>query len=56
MLFQCLKNQIEVPKKQFVINMFNAKVTKIYNIINILLEYNCHLNSMDHEIAIDLGL
>lgn len=32
------------------------KVMQIYNITNILLKYNWHLNLIDNKAAIDLGL
>ncbi len=42
-------------KKQLVVDMSNAKVTRVYNIINVLLKYNWHLNPTDDEIDMNLG-
>ena len=47
---------MRVPKKQLVINMSNAKITRIGNVTNVLLKYNWHLNSIDNKAVVDLKL
>ncbi len=43
-------------KKQFVVDMPDAEVMQVYNVINILLKYNWHLNLIDDEVTVNLGL
>lgn len=43
-------------KKQLAVDMPNIEVTQICNLTNTLLEYNWHMNPMDNEATVDLGL
>ena len=43
-------------KKQLVVNTPDAKITQVCSTTNILLKYNWHLNLMDNEVAVYLGL
>ncbi len=45
----------ESAKKQLVVDTPDAKVTRIYRIINIALKYNWHLNPTNDKAAVDLG-
>ena len=45
-----------VEKKKLVVNMPDIEVTWICSITHILLKYNWHLDLIDDETAIDLGL
>ncbi len=43
-------------KKQLVVDMANAEITRVCSATNVLLKYNWHLNPTDDKAAIDLGL
>ena len=45
-----------VLKKELVGETPDAEVMRIYNTINVLLKYDWHLDSIDDEAAVDLGL
>ena len=36
--------------------MLDIEVTQVYNATNVLLKYNWHLDPIDNEVAVDLGL
>ena len=43
-------------KKELVIDKSDAEVMRVWNATNVLLKYNWHLDPIDNEAAIDLGL
>ena len=45
-----------VKKKELVIDKPNSEVTQVFSTMNVLLKYNWHLDSMDNEATVDLGL
>ena len=43
-------------KKELVVNTPDTKVTQVCSATNILLKYNWHLDPMDNETVVHLGL
>lgn len=45
-----------IKKKQFVVNMTNMEITRVYSITNVLLKYNWYLNFTSNRAVVDLEL
>ena len=45
-----------MSKKELVVDMPDAEVTRVYSATNVLLKYNWHLDPTNNETAVDLGL
>lgn len=51
-----VKIPVRRDKKKIVIDISDVEVIQVYNITNILLSYNWHLNPINNQAAINLKL